>query len=129
MAQEKPMPGIRVSTNPMISSNAPSCAEEEVFSELHEFIRLGEVRLDCVQDLLSVTDGVGFRLERHRQMSSFDGHDELEEVAVPNHNVAQATTVDVASLSGQRQDGGVDEQFLVAVGLGSGGEAQIRALA
>jgi hypothetical protein len=49
--------------------------------------------------------------------------------AVPDHNIVQATAVDVASLSCQRQDREVDEQLLVAVGLGSGGEAQVRALA
>ena len=76
-----------------------------------------------------MTDGVCIRLERHRRVATFDGRDELEEVAVPNHNVVQATAVDVASLSCQRPDSGVDEQLLVAVGLGGGGEVQIGALA
>ena len=60
------------------------------------------MRLDHVQDLLSMSDGVSIRLERHRHVAAFDGRDELEEVAVANHNVGQATAVDVSALSCQR---------------------------
>jgi hypothetical protein len=65
-------------------------------------MRLRAVGFHCPQDLLSMTDGLGFRLERHRHVAAFDGRNQLEEVAVPNHNVVQATAVDVASLPGQR---------------------------
>ena len=51
---------------------------------------------------LSMTDGVGIRLERHRHVAAFDGRDELEEVAVADHNIVYATAVNVASLLGQR---------------------------
>ena len=63
---------------------------------------LRKMHLDSAQDLASTTDGIGFRLERHRHVAAFDGRDELQEVAVANHNVVQPTTVDLASLAGQR---------------------------
>lgn len=63
---------------------------------------LRKMHLDSAQDLTSTSDGIGFRLERHRHVAAFDGRDELEEVAVANHNVGQATAVDVSALSCQR---------------------------
>ena len=36
-------------------------------------MRLREMHLVSAQDLLSMTDGVGIRLERHRHVAAFDG--------------------------------------------------------
>jgi hypothetical protein len=49
-----------------------------------------------------MTNGVTIRLKCHRRVAAFDGHYELKEVAVADHNVVQPTTVDLASLAGQR---------------------------
>src|SRR5215216_7573579 len=38
-----------------------------------KFMRLREMHLVSAQDLLSMTDGVGIRLERHRHVAAFDG--------------------------------------------------------
>ena len=65
-------------------------------------MRLSEVPLDGIQDLLSMTNGVSIRLKCYRRVAAFDGHYELKEVAVADHNVVQPTTVDLASLAGQR---------------------------
>jgi hypothetical protein len=49
-----------------------------------------------------MTNGISIRLKRHRRVAAFDGHYKLKEVAVADHNVVQPTTVDLASLAGQR---------------------------
>jgi hypothetical protein len=67
-----------------------------------KFMRLREVPVDGAQDLLSMTNGISIRLKRHRRVAAFDGHYKLKEVAVADHNVVQPTTVDLASLAGQR---------------------------
>jgi hypothetical protein len=65
-------------------------------------MRLREVSLDGTQDLLSMINGVSIRLKCHRRVAAFDGHYKLKKVAVADHNVVQPTTVDLASLAGQR---------------------------
>src|ERR671910_559225 len=67
-----------------------------------KFKRLREMPLNGAQDLLSMTNGVSIRLKCHRRVAAFNGHYKLKEVAVANHNVVQPTTVDLASLMGQR---------------------------
>ena len=61
---------------------------------------LRKMHLDSAQALTS--DGIGFRLERHRHVAAFDGSDELKEGVVANHNLGQATAVDVSALTCQR---------------------------
>ena len=65
-------------------------------------MRLSEVPLDGTQDLLSMTNGVTIRLKCYRRVAAFDWHHKLKEIAVADHNVVQPTTVDLASLAGQR---------------------------
>src|SRR5262249_4385318 len=54
------------------------------------------------------------------------GYDQLMEGAVPDDEVAQPAAVDVATLGGQGEQGGVDQEFLVQVAVAAGGVAQIR---
>jgi hypothetical protein len=65
-------------------------------------MRLSEVPPDGAQDLLSMINGISIRLKCHRHVAACDGHYKLKEVAVADHNVVLPTTVDLASLTGQR---------------------------
>jgi hypothetical protein len=67
-------------------------------------------------------DRVSVLLHRHRHMTRMTRRDHhLPEVSVGHDQIAQTTAVDVAALTGELQQGRIDQQLLVTVGLASRG--------